>query len=131
MTSTNTEIDITMEKNFCEQILNLDKTIRFAGITNSMGDIITAKYGKDITPLLSGTEAEISAFQSTAKMDSVRSLKDRLGKIIYVSEVFENVKRATISLDNDCFLLVSFSAQVDHDSIIMNKIMPLVKQVLY
>jgi hypothetical protein len=130
MKSADMEIDLTMERNFCEQVLNIDKTIRFAGITNSMGDMIVAKYSSSVTPLLSGVEAEVSAFQSTTKMDSVQALKNKLGKIIYVSEVFENVKRATMRLDNDCFLLVSFEACADHDFMIMNKILPLAKQIL-
>ncbi|MBI5378391.1 MAG: hypothetical protein HZA82_07200, partial [Thaumarchaeota archaeon] len=86
---------------------------------------------ENVTPLLSGIEAEISVFQSITKIDSVRAMKGKLGKIIYVSEVFENVKRATISLANDYFLLVSFNAHADHDSIIMNKITPLVKHLLH
>jgi len=132
MNNTNAEFDLTLEKNFCEQILNLDKTIRFAGITNNMGDMITAKYGKNTAPLLSGLKAEISAFQSTTRMVSIQEeLGDKLGKIIYVSEVFENIKRVTISLENYCFLLISFDVHADHDAIIVNKILPLVRQIHY
>src|SRR3989338_8130497 len=117
----NTNIESDSMMNLCEQILNLDKSIRFVGISNNIGDVITAKYGENITPLLSGIEAEMSIFQSITRIDSVQAMKDKLGKIIYVAEVFENVKRATIILDSDCFLLVSFNAYADHDAIIMNK----------
>lgn len=126
----NTNIESNSMMNLCKQILNLDKNIRFVGISNSVGDIITAKYGESVTPLLSGIEAEMSIFQSITRIDSVQAMKDKLGKIIYVAEVFENVKRATIILDSDCFLLVSFNASADHDSIIMNKIAPFAKQMI-
>lgn len=126
----NTNIESNSMMNLCEQILNLDKNIRFVGISNSIGDVITAKYGENVTPLLSGIEAEMSIFQSITRIDSVQAMKDKLGKIIYVAEVFENVKRATIILDSEYFLLVSFNASADHDSIIMNKITPLVKQMI-
>lgn len=126
----NTNIESDSMMNLCEQILNLDKSIRFVGISNNIGDVITAKYGENITPLLSGIEAEMSIFQSITRIDSVQAMKDKLGKIIYVAEVFENVKRATIILDSDCFLLVSFNAYADHDAIIMNKIYPIVKQII-
>lgn len=126
----NTNIESNSMVNLCEQILNIDKSIRFVGISNSVGDVITAKYGENVTPLLSGIEAEMSIFQSITRIDSVQAMKDKLGKIIYVAEVFENVKRATIILDSDCFLLVSFNASADHDSIIMNKIVPFAKQMI-
>ena len=126
----NTNIESDSMMNLCEQILNLDKSIRFVGISNNIGDVITAKYGENITPLLSGIEAEMSIFQSITRIDSVQAMKDKLGKIIYVAEVFENVKRATIILDSDCFLLVSFNAYADHDAIIMNKIYTIVKQII-
>ena len=126
----NTNIESNSMMNLCEQILNLDKSIRFVGISNSVGDVITAKYAENVTPLLSGIEAEMSIFQSITRIDSVQAMKDKLGKIIYVAEVFENVKRATIILDSDCFLLVSFNASAEHDSIIMNKITPFVKQMI-
>jgi hypothetical protein len=46
--------------------------------------------------------------------------------------MYEKIKRATISLDNKEYniLMVSFDAEADHESIILNKIIPFVKNEL-
>ena len=36
----------------CQNIIDLDKTIRFAGIANMRGTIVSAKYRAGLVPLL-------------------------------------------------------------------------------
>jgi len=51
-------------KDFCDQILDLDKTIRFAGVADMHGKIAMQSYREGSTPLLTKEESELSALQS-------------------------------------------------------------------
>jgi hypothetical protein len=61
-------------------------------------------------------------------MGSRKILQPRLGRLVYAFAYYEKVKRATIPMYNDSTLLVSFDVEADHDSIIMKKIVPLIKK---
>jgi len=57
-----------------------------------------------------------------------RLMEAKLGKTIYSITFYEKVKRAVIPIgkNGDFILMVSFDNEAEHDSIIRNKIMPLV-----
>ena len=115
----------------CNQILELDNSIRFAGFANNMGKIIAARYRNKLDPLLTVDESELSFIESVLRMSTRIDMRSKLGKPIYSSTLYEKVKRATILLDNkdSPILMVSFDNDnfgIDHESIIMNGILPLV-----
>lgn len=121
----------------CVQILDLDRSIRFAGFCNKMGTIVGAKYKKGITPLLTERESNLSFMDSTLRMTTRNDTQPKLGKPVYSLTVYQNVRRATIFLDNkECpILMVSFDnidnmhigkKQIDYESIILDRILPLV-----
>jgi hypothetical protein len=55
-------------------------------------------------------------------------MEAKLGKTIYSITFYEKVKRAVIPIgkDGDFILMVSFDNEAEHDTIIRNKIMPLI-----
>ena len=119
-------------KDFCNQILDLDKTIRFAGIADMQGKIATQSYRVGLTPLLTKEESELSALQSIIRLIRLRqTLEEKVGKTIYAFALYEKVKRATIPIyDNgDYILMVSFDNDAEHETIILNKILPLLARV--
>jgi hypothetical protein len=65
-------------------------------------------------------------------MNTRRDLQSQIGKPIYSFTLYEKIKRATISLENEEYpvLMVSFDIKSDHESIILNKILPAVKKGL-
>jgi hypothetical protein len=65
-------------------------------------------------------------------MDTRRLMEAKLGKTIYSITFYEKVKRVVIPIgkDGDFVLMVSFDNKADYDSIIRNKIMPLVSSHL-
>ena len=114
----------------CNQILELDHSIRFAGFANNMGKIIAAQYRNRLDPLLTVDESVLSFIESVFRMSTRKDMRSKLGKPIYSCTLYEKVKRATILLDNKDhpILMVSFDSDIsgfDHDSIIMNGILPL------
>ena len=118
--------------NLCKKIIELDSSIRFAGIPNKFGKQIVVEYRQGLVPLLTESESELYAIESVMRMNTRKDYESKLGRPIYSFTLYEKIKRTTISLDNKDYpiLMVSFDIEVDHESIILNKIIPFVKSEL-
>jgi hypothetical protein len=124
----------------CSQILEIDKSIRFAGFANNMGTIIACQHRETLLvekkSLLTKDDLELSAIESVLRMVTRKDMISKLGKPIYSFTLYEKVKRATILLETsnniDCppILMVSFDnnneAGTYQESIILNGILPFV-----
>jgi hypothetical protein len=118
-------MDINL-KDVCGEILLLDKSIRFAGIANKMGNVVAHEFRKDVTPMLTFEELEGSAIKSVLRMKTREDYEAKLGRAIYTFTLYEKVKRASIPLQNENYvlLIVSFERDADHENIILSKILP-------
>ena len=136
-----------MLNDICNQILEIDKSIRFAGFVNNMGTMITAQHREALSvekekeqSLLTKDELELSAIESVLRMVTRKDMMSKLGKPIYSFTLYEKVKRATILLENsqnsDCphILMLSFDKNNEvgayQETIILNDILPLVSNYL-
>src|ERR671922_2666129 len=102
----------------CEDILNLDRTVRFAGICDDTGEI---KYGgqrEGVQNLLSSEETKRSNLQALARWALRNALAPKVGKGRYAMAEYEKVKRITIPLENYHLLLITTELEADHDNII-------------
>jgi hypothetical protein len=117
-------------KQICNQVLDLDISIRFAGIANNMGTLIAYKLRKGLVPLLDEGEIQNSIMKSVLRMKTREDYESKLGDVIYTFALYKRVKRASIPLDHADFavLTMSFDMAADQDSIIMDKILPVLKQ---
>jgi hypothetical protein len=117
-------------KQICNQVLDLDISIRFAGIANNMGTLIAYKLRKGLIPLLDEGELQNSIMKSVLRMKTREDYESKLGDVIYTFALYKRVKRASIPLDHADFavLTMSFDMAADQDSIIMDKILPVLKQ---
>ncbi len=117
-------------KQICNQVLELDISIRFAGIANNMGTLIAYKLRKGLVPLLDEGELENSIMKTVLRMKTREDYESKLGDVIYTFALYKRVKRASIPLDHPDFavLTMSFDMAADQDSIIMDKILPILKQ---
>jgi len=104
----------------CKKILEIDDTIKFAGISTRDGQILSAQYKPGSAPFFDdiGTEFSVSK-QILLAMNNTQG-KEKLGQLMYSVMAYENLKRATFALD-DGILLVSFDKSGDENEII-NKI---------
>ena len=116
------------EQDLCKHILELDKTIRFVGIASIEGKLIAQEYRVGLESLLTKEESELSVMQSIIRMGTRKVLEDKVGKTIYAFALYEKVKRATIPLGDANILMVSFDIEANHESIILNKILPLIRK---
>jgi hypothetical protein len=114
-------------KDACLQILTEDSSIRFAGFSDKFGKQIAGEYRNGLIPLLTESQLDLSAIESIIRMNTRRDLESQIGKPIYSFTLYEKIRRATISLDNKDYpiLMVSFDLNADHESIILNKIIPI------
>lgn len=120
---------------FCTNILTLNKGIRFAGIANREGQLVAYAYRKGIVPLLTPKETEVSVLQSFIRMGTRTTLEQKLGDTVYAFTMYEKVKRATIPIRNSLqvthIFMVSFDIEVDHEPIILNKIVPEMEKLIF
>jgi hypothetical protein len=117
----------------CDQVLHSDNSIRFVGIPNKMGKLVVSRYRNGLVPLITEQEIEILAIESVLRMNTRKDFESKFGKPVYSFTLYEKVKRATITLqdknsEENPVLMISFDREADHDSIIMNKILPIIRE---
>jgi len=88
--------------NLCDQILKIDRSIRFVGIANKMGKTITSAYRKGSDHLLTEDESDLSTIESVLRMLTRGDLQSKTGKPIYSFTLYEKVKRATTTTNILC-----------------------------
>jgi hypothetical protein len=117
-------------RRLCNKILESDNSVRFVGIPNKMGRQIVSSYRNGLILLLTPQEIEMFAIESVLRMNTRKDFESKLGRPIYSFTLYEKVKRATITLENEEFpiLMASFDIQADHDHIIMDKILPIIRK---
>jgi hypothetical protein len=116
-----------LAKEICRQVLQLDNAIRFAGVANNMGRLIAYSLQRGLQPLLNEEELRDNIMKSTLRMKTREDYEFKLGDVIYTFALYRRVKRATIPLNNIVglsILTISFDMAADHESIILNKILP-------
>jgi hypothetical protein len=118
------------EERICDEILELDRSIRFVGIANKMGKLVAAKFNRGIIALLTREEIEANIIKAVLRMKTREDYEDKLGRTIYTFALYERVKRASIALNKGDYslLMVSFEVAAEHEPIILKKILPRIKE---
>lgn len=113
----------------CQEILNLEKGIRFVGVCSKEGLLLDYAYGEQINPLFSVDDLKQS-IQNTITRNKIRSKEaEKMGDPVYSVTAYQNVKRATIVLDDKLLLLVSFESKKDEYQT-MQKILHYIKNTV-
>lgn len=118
------------EENICNEILELDSSIRFAAIANKMGKLVASKSNPRVQVLLTKDEIEANIIKAVLRMKTREDYEEKLGRTIYTFALYEKVKRASIALNHGDYslLMVSFEVAAEHESIILQKILPTIKE---
>jgi hypothetical protein len=120
---------------FCDRVITLDKSIRFAGIADEDGHLVATAERKGLKPLLNPEERAQYAITAATRQYTRLRWEYLLGKINYAMSNYAKLIRATIPIADEnsrlyYVLLLSFDVETGqgvHD-VIMEKILPLVRR---
>src|ERR687895_856910 len=121
--------DKTILSHFTNNILNLDKSIRWIGITNQNGFIINEKYREGLKLLLNEEENQESAINTITRHKTRTKFEPKIGKLTYTLGRYQNLSRSTISINENYYLLLTTDFEENNfDKIIMEKIIPTINK---
>ncbi len=122
-------IDYEFFNSFCKNTLAKDKSIRWVGVVNKNGVILTQKTREGVKLLLTEEENEEYASSAIARQKTRGKFESKIGKMMYAYGRYEKLHRATIPINEDYYLLVTLDVEEKNfDSVVMDKIVPLIEQ---
>lgn len=111
----------------CDEVLKLDPQIRFTGILNSRGDLVTHKNRDDST-LLAEDEVKMAVHYTFERWNRIQNLEHKLGKEKSSITEYENVTMISLLVEGNLFLL---STEPDSDySTIISKVNSVITKYL-
>jgi hypothetical protein len=114
---------------FSKDVLNLDPSIRWVGISDSTGILLNVAYKEGVTLLLSDEENEEYASNAVKRHKTRITFESKMGKMNYAVGRYEKLIRATIPINSNYYLLITLDAEVkDYDTIIIEKVIPFVEK---
>jgi hypothetical protein len=115
---------------FTQKVLNSDRSIRWVGITDQNGIIINERDREGLKPLLTIEENHEFAINTIIRHKTRFKIESKMGKLTYLFRRYSRMSRCLIPINEENYYLVftmDFD-QYDFDKIIMEKIIPLIKQ---
>jgi hypothetical protein len=129
MSAENDNANITIFSNFTKNILNSHKSIRWIGIVDQNGITINEKYRVGLKPFLTIEENHEFAKDSINRYNTRLKLELKMGKLTYLFRRYEKLSRSIIPLNENYYLFLAMDFEENNfDKIIMEKIIPLVKE---
>ncbi|MBA3977154.1 MAG: hypothetical protein H0X50_03025 [Nitrosopumilus sp.] len=119
---------------FCKQVIDIDKSIRFAGIADEDGKLKSIAERPGLNPLLTPEERAQYAITAATRQFTRLRWEYMLGKIQYASSKYEKLMRATIPITDEFsvlsfVLLLSFDPETNNfHQLITEKIIPLINK---
>ncbi len=119
-------IDYEFIYTFSEELLNLDNSLRWIGISNKYGVLINVEQRDGLKPFMSEEENEEYAAAAISRYRTRIKFQTKIGKLNYAVGKYENVTRITIPISSDYFILLTIDKEKNYDGIIMKKIIPFI-----
>jgi hypothetical protein len=114
---------------FTQNILNSDRSIRRVGITDQNGNIINERDREGLQPFLTIEETHEWAIRTITRHKTRFNLESKMGKLTYLFRRYTRMSRCLIPINENYYLIFTIDFdQYDFDKIIMEKIIPLIKQ---
>src|SRR5918995_2009388 len=116
-----------------QSILNLDKSIRWVGITDQNGIIINERDREGLNPLLTIEENHDFAVNTITRHKTRLKFEPKMGELTYTFRRYTRMSRCLIPINNEhnqyYYLILTMDFDQYHfDKIITEKIFPLIKQ---
>jgi hypothetical protein len=118
----------------------LDNSIRFVGIANNLGRLITTAYRNGLIPLMDDKETSHYAIQAVLRAAIREDFESKIGRLEYSIGKYEKLIRATVPIrffngnENDeskyYYLLISFDLKKPAIviNVIEDKVMPYIEK---
>ena len=114
---------------FTKNILNSDKSIRWVAITDQDGNIINEQNREGVKLLLTKEENQESAINTIIRQKTRTKFEPKIGKLSYALGRYQKLSRCLIPINENYYLILTMDFdQYNFDKIIMEKIIPLIKQ---
>lgn len=121
------EYDLLYE--FSNEILNLDPSVRWMGVANKYGVLLNAEHREGLEQLMTEEENEEYAALTVTRHKTRVKFQPKIGDLIYALGKYEKVIRVTIRINEDFFLLLTLDIDAkDYDSLLIQKVIPLIKR---
>ena len=121
-------------KELCNQILNVDSSIRFIGIADDTGSLISISERKGLKPFLNYQETEQYAITAATRQYTRLRWRYTLGRVDYTYSIYEKLIRANIPITDAnnrlaYVILMTFDIGTDNfHQIMTKKIIPLIRK---
>ncbi len=98
-------------------------------MVNKNGVILTQKSREGIKLLLTEEENEQYAASAIARQRTRGKFEPKIGKMVYAFGRYDRLHRATIPINENYYLLITFDVEEKNfDSIIMDRVVPLMTE---
>ena len=114
---------------FSRDVLRVDESIRWIGITNKFGVLLNVEQKEGEAPFLTEEEQEEYVSNSITRDKKIR-FESKIGKQTYAFGRYKKLSRATIPIISDgYYMLLIFDAKAtSFDEVIMKKVLPLTEK---
>ena len=129
--SKNNDIDNTkFFYGFTQSILDIDRSIRWVGITDQNGIIINERDRPGLKPFLTLDENHDFAINTITRHKTRLKFEPKMGELTYTFRRYTRMSRCLIPInENKYYLILNLDFdQYDFDKTIIEKIIPLIKQ---
>jgi hypothetical protein len=114
---------------FTQSILNIDRSIRWVGITDQNGIIINERYREGLKLMLTIEENHDFAINTINRHKTRLKFEPKMGELTYTFRRYTRMSRCLIPINNYYYLILTLDFdQYDFDKIITEKIIPLIKR---
>ena len=115
---------------FTQSILNSDKSIRWVAITDQDGIILNEQNREEgFESLLTKEENQESAINTIIRQKTRTKFEPKIGKLSYAFGRYRKLSRCLIPISENYYLILTMDFEENNfDKIIMEKIIPLIKQ---
>lgn len=114
---------------FCSDVLATGKSVRWAGIVNKNGIIISQRTREGLKLILTEEENEEYAATAIARQKTRAKFESKIGRMYYALGRYEKLHRATIPISNNYYLLITMDVEEKaFDALIMDKVMSLIAE---
>ena len=114
---------------FTKNILKFNNSIRWIGITDQDGNIINERDREGLKPFLTIDETHQWAIRTITRHKTRFQFESKMGKLTYLFRRYSRMSRCLIPINENYYLIFTMDFEESNfDKIIMEKIIPLIKQ---